>query len=413
MGLKFLVETLAGSGSNWTDADYVKQGAEIAHSAEKVWRLSNLILRVKPPLEDEIEMIKLMPDRTENFTIGVLKETFKCENRVALTPLGVYDIYDALKDYRRGVGGFSKTLFGFFHFPDSKSYTKKLLDTKCNMIALELLKGDFETVAKKVGKEIQYLKDVLELVGYYKKSSSLVCLDMMSIATGLRTMSDAIDQFRKKKELNITIFGYGASGLSALWRCLKEESKNIKVRLVVKEQKLKEISWIVRKFFTEKNVVLVMAEDDDTVKSYVRTSDIIVGTAVGPYGCTVKLLKAEEIKEIVEDLRTRFFVDIPLDNFDFVNEKGEVDNHVYTTNDVKFEKGYKETYYYRVPNVPSQLDHLSSRTLEIARLSFLIDLLENGLRKSAGADPLFADAMVLNGKFVSKELETVVDLGGE
>jgi alanine dehydrogenase len=52
-GHKVVVETGAGSGSAFSDDEYVKAGAKIAHSAEEAWGRAEVVLKVKDPQPQE------------------------------------------------------------------------------------------------------------------------------------------------------------------------------------------------------------------------------------------------------------------------------------------------------------------------------------------------------------------------
>ncbi len=51
-GHRVLIETNAGLGSGFTDADYQKQGAEIVATAAEAWA-AELVVKVKEPLASE------------------------------------------------------------------------------------------------------------------------------------------------------------------------------------------------------------------------------------------------------------------------------------------------------------------------------------------------------------------------
>src|SRR5665213_479923 len=52
-GHKVLVETGAGDLSAFSDDDYQSAGAEIVGSAYDVWRLAEMVVKVKEPVEKE------------------------------------------------------------------------------------------------------------------------------------------------------------------------------------------------------------------------------------------------------------------------------------------------------------------------------------------------------------------------
>ena len=60
-GHKVVVETNAGAGSGFSDADYKAVGAEIANSAKEVYSSSEMIMKVKEPIAQEYNLIKQEP----------------------------------------------------------------------------------------------------------------------------------------------------------------------------------------------------------------------------------------------------------------------------------------------------------------------------------------------------------------
>ena len=52
-GHEVFIEKGAGLGSGFTDSEYLEAGAKIIDSAEEVWRNSDMMVKVKEPLEPE------------------------------------------------------------------------------------------------------------------------------------------------------------------------------------------------------------------------------------------------------------------------------------------------------------------------------------------------------------------------
>ncbi len=52
-GHKVIVETNAGTGSGFTDNEYVQAGAQVAHTAAEAWNRANMVLKVKEPAPSE------------------------------------------------------------------------------------------------------------------------------------------------------------------------------------------------------------------------------------------------------------------------------------------------------------------------------------------------------------------------
>jgi alanine dehydrogenase len=57
-GHQVIIESNAGKNANFTDTDYSEAGALIAQSAEEVFKTADLILKVAPPSEEELDLIQ-------------------------------------------------------------------------------------------------------------------------------------------------------------------------------------------------------------------------------------------------------------------------------------------------------------------------------------------------------------------
>jgi alanine dehydrogenase len=58
LGAKVLIEKSAGLSAGFTDAEYREAGAVLVSGASKVWRSSDLILKVKEPLASEYDLLQ-------------------------------------------------------------------------------------------------------------------------------------------------------------------------------------------------------------------------------------------------------------------------------------------------------------------------------------------------------------------
>jgi alanine dehydrogenase len=94
-GHTVFVEAGAGMGTSISDEEYAEHGAEILSSAAEVWRRSELIVKVKEPLEPEFPLIR--PDHV---------------------------------------------IFTYFHFAASEELTRTLLDKRCVCIAYETIQEE-------------------------------------------------------------------------------------------------------------------------------------------------------------------------------------------------------------------------------------------------------------------------------
>jgi alanine dehydrogenase len=57
-GHRIIVETNAGKSANYTDSDYSEAGAQIAYTAEELYKNADIILKVAPPSAEELVMMK-------------------------------------------------------------------------------------------------------------------------------------------------------------------------------------------------------------------------------------------------------------------------------------------------------------------------------------------------------------------
>lgn len=80
MGLGVVIETGAGLGSSIPDADYAAAGAKIARSAKDALSGADLVLKVRPPVADEIAALK------KGATVVALMDAYN--NRAGVAALG-------------------------------------------------------------------------------------------------------------------------------------------------------------------------------------------------------------------------------------------------------------------------------------------------------------------------------------
>ena len=134
LGHKVIVQSGAGEESGVSDNAYIKEGAEIASSINDIYNLSDLVIKVKEPLDSELELIKdsqiiftffhFAGDRnlTDKFiqtnAIAVAYETVEDEygNLPLLTPMseiaGRMSVQNGAKYLEGTLGGKGKLLSG-------------------------------------------------------------------------------------------------------------------------------------------------------------------------------------------------------------------------------------------------------------------------------------------------------------
>ena len=121
-GHQVTVESHAGDGSGFVDDDYQKAGAKLASTAAEVWEAAEMILKVKEPQPEEIQMIR--------------------ENQI---------------------------IFTYFHFAANENLTKSMRDTKSIDIA-------YETVQTSEG-QLPLLIPMSEVAGRMAVQNGAKCLE--------------------------------------------------------------------------------------------------------------------------------------------------------------------------------------------------------------------------------------------
>ncbi|CAN5262029.1 alanine dehydrogenase [soil metagenome] len=74
-GHRVVVETKAGVGSHFSDKDFSEAGAEIAYDCKQVYE-AEVIVKVAPPTDDEIEMIKMHQTLISPIHLPTLKDEY-------------------------------------------------------------------------------------------------------------------------------------------------------------------------------------------------------------------------------------------------------------------------------------------------------------------------------------------------
>jgi alanine dehydrogenase len=121
-GHKVIIQSQAGCGSGFTDDDYKKAGALIINSSENIFQQSDLIIKVKEPQPEEIQMIR--------------------KNQI---------------------------IFTYFHFAANANLTKSMRDTKSIDIA-------YETVQTSEG-QLPLLIPMSEVAGRMAIQNGAKCLE--------------------------------------------------------------------------------------------------------------------------------------------------------------------------------------------------------------------------------------------
>ena len=75
-GHEILIETGAGNNAHFTDSDYSEAGAQIAYYSDEVYSKCDLVLKIAPPSEEELEKFKNKQALISILQIGMQPEGF-------------------------------------------------------------------------------------------------------------------------------------------------------------------------------------------------------------------------------------------------------------------------------------------------------------------------------------------------
>ena len=155
-GHEVFIQAGAGLGSSFTDEDYKQAGATILNTAEEVWALCDMIVKVKEPLEQEYNLIR--------------------EDQIIYT---------------------------YLHLAADKRLTEVLLEKKAKAVA-------YETIRDKNG-GLPLLKPMSEVAGKLSVQAGARCLE--KIMGGRGVLLGGVPGVPKA---NVVVIGAGAVGVSAM-----------------------------------------------------------------------------------------------------------------------------------------------------------------------------------------------------
>ena len=154
------VETQAGLGSGFTDKNYEDAGAKIVNTAQELYKISEIICKVKEPQPQELELLNS-----------------------------------------------SHVLFGYLHLSSNISLTKALLDKKLTAIATEMIMN---------GKEYPLLIPMSKIAGKLAVQKGMQFLEYS--AKGKGVLLSAISEEKNSK---VTVIGCGEVGRASIHKSIQ------------------------------------------------------------------------------------------------------------------------------------------------------------------------------------------------
>jgi len=227
-GHKVIVQKNAGLESNFSDKEYLRSGATICKTSDDVYNNSDMILKVKEPIEEEYDKIK--------------------ENQIVFT---------------------------YFHFASNKKLTKAMLNNKSICIA-------YETVEKENGM-LPLLKPMSEVAGRMAAQEGAKYLEKPMGGRGI-----LLGGVENVSPAEVLIIGGGISGTEAAKMCSGLEA-NVTI-LDTNESKIHKLNKVmpknVKAVLSNKNTLFKYA-----IKSDLIIGAVLVTGGKAPKLITKKMLK--------------------------------------------------------------------------------------------------------------------------
>ncbi|MGC6431779.1 MAG: alanine dehydrogenase [Jejuia sp.] len=327
------VQKDAGYNSGFPDEEYIKAGAEILDTIEEVYSSSEMIVKVKEPIEKEYDLIK--------------------EDQVVFT---------------------------YFHFASSEILTKAMIASNAICIA-------YETVEDADG-SLPLLIPMSEVAGRMSIQQGAKYLEKPIQGRGI--LLGGIPGVPPAKVL---ILGAGVVGIQAA-RMASGLGANVFI-LDINMKALRHVSE------TMPNNVISEFSSEYNIRKHIKDSDLIIG------GVLIKGAKAPKLitKEMLKDMRHgTVMVDVAVDQGGcFETTKPTThENPTYIIDEV---------VHYSVANMPGAVPYTSTMGLTNVTLPYVIKLAEMGWQKATKKDKSLAKGLnIVKGEIVYKEIAEAFDL---
>ncbi len=353
-GCDVIVQSTAGLGSGFTDAEYVKAGAKIEKDAETIVRKSDMIVKIKEPIKEEYHLLKHMT---------------------------------------------GKTLFTYLHLSGvDAQLTEKLLEYKVTAIAYETV--ETPSTAANTAKILKQGKLPL-LAPMSQVAGVLACqygANFMQKKYGGRGVSlGHIDGARSSLTV---VVGGGFVGRTAMLTAGGMGGKVVLLDInpkVIARAKKEAKSYLGAKL--AKNVSCIVS-NAKTLAEYVKKADLLIGAVLVPGARAPQVVTEAMVKSM---LTGAVVVDVSIDQGGCI-----WGSHVTSHDNPVFDLDGK--IFCCIPNIPGQVAHQSTQALTSATIPYMVKMVKGGVVQSLKKDSgLLAGLNTYNGKITYKNVAK--DLG--
>jgi len=303
-GHRVLIETNAGLGSGFTDADYQKQGAEIVATAGEAWA-AELVVKVKEPLTSE---------------------------------------YTYLRD--------DLLLFTYLHMAAAPELAEAMLAAKTTGIA-------YETVRDNQG-QLPLLVPMSEVAGRMAVQIGAHFLTKQAGGSGVLLGGP------KGK---VTIIGGGVVGTHAARIAL-----GLGAQVTILDISAKRLSVLEEVFG---NQIQTLMSNSFNIEASVRDADVVIGAVLIPGAKAPKLVTDEMVKQMRPG---SVIVDVAVDQGGVIETADRVTTH----DEPVYEK--HGVLHYAVANIPGAVARTSTIALTNVTLPYIEALAGKGFKKAITED---------------------------
>lgn len=324
-GHQLFVETNAGSGSGISDEQYIESGAVILETAAQVFESSDMIVKVKEPIEQEYKLIR--------------------------------------KD---------QIVFTYFHFASSLPLTKAMIESKAVCIA-------YETV-ELPDKSLPLLVPMSEVAGRMAVQEGAKYLEQAQDGKGI-----LLGGVPGVRPAHVLVIGGGIVGSQAA-----KIAAGIGASVTILDTNLNRLRHL--NDIMPANVVTQFS-DQYTIQQLVKTADLIVGAVLSPGAKAPVVIKREMLKTMQPGT---VLVDVAVDQGGcFETTKPTTHTHpTYVIDGV---------VHYSVANMPGAVPMTSTLALTNATLPYIKQLADKGWKQALSENESLRKGLnIVDGNIVFK-----------
>lgn len=322
------IQSTAGEGSGFSDSDYQNVGATILQTIDEVYAASEMIVKVKEPIEEEYDLIK--------------------PNQVVFT---------------------------YFHFASSEKLTNAMIRSHAVCIA-------YETVEDEDG-SLPLLTPMSEVAGRMAVQQGAKYLEKPIKGKGV--LLGGVPGVSPGKVL---ILGAGVVGVQAA-----KMAAGLGAHVTIMDINMKRLRYVNDVL---PNHVITDFSNEYRIRKHIKTHDLIIGGVLIKGAKAPKLITRDMLKEMHPGT---VIVDVAVDQGGCIETTRPTthEDPIYIIDDV---------VHYCVANMPGAVPYTSTIALTNVTLPYVIKLADLGWEKACEQDPSLAKGLnIVHGEIVYEEIE--------